>query len=87
MERRIELSWDQRTGDVNVIRADGPEERELLGVVKEVEMLKVHKQGKVVLLKYHSERATFIDIATVYDVRVIRYVSSEEVTNNGDETE
>jgi len=80
MERRIELSWDQRTGDVDVI--EGPEgERILMGTVEDVEMLEVHRQGTVVLLKHHSE------IATVFDVRVIRYVSSEEVTNNGDETE
>jgi len=67
MERRIELSWDQRTGDVDVI--EGPEgERTLVSTVKEVEMLEVHKGGEVVL-KHHG------GTVTVYDVRVIRYVN------------
>ena len=80
MERSVELSWDQRTGDVDVIRVDGPEERVLLGVVKEVEVLEVRKRGEVVL-RHHE------DTVTVYDVRVIRYVNSVEVANNGDATE
>jgi len=80
MERRIELSWDQRTGDVDVFRVDEKEERVLLGVVKDVEELIVREHGEVIL-KHHG------GTATVYDVRVIRYVSSEEVANNGDETE
>jgi len=67
MERRIELSWDQRTGDVDVF--EGPEgERTLVSTVKEVEMLEVRKSGEVVLRHRGGT-------ATVYDVRVIRYVS------------
>jgi len=68
MERSVELSWDQRTGDVDVIRVDGPEERVLLGVVKDIEELEVHQSGKVVLFRNHE------GITTVYNVRTIRYI-------------
>jgi len=72
---RGELSWDMRTGDVDVFREDNQGERTLVSVVKDVEMMKVRMHGEVVLR--HAEGTV-----TVYDVRIIRYVSPLEVNDN-----
>jgi len=70
----IELSWNMSTGDVDVLQ-----NRSLIGVVRNVEKLEVHKHGEVILT--HA-RGT----VTIYDVQAIRYIG-EEGSSNGDETE
>ena len=62
MERKVELRWDMRTGDVEILQ-----ENSVIGVVKDVEKLEVYKHGEVILT--HTKGTV-----TVYNVRMIRYI-------------
>jgi len=62
MERKIEVRWDMRTGDAEILQ-----ENSIVGVVNGVEKLEVHKHGEVILT--HATGTV-----TVYNVRMIRYI-------------
>ena len=62
MERKIEVRWDMRTGDAEILQ-----ENSVIGVVSDVEKLEAHKHGEVIVT--HTKGTV-----TVYNVRMIRYI-------------